>query len=411
VIIGSFAKEILYVPGIFYSKGSTEPENSMDYMTIIPNISSSRMSSELYELGDVNVIADALQIEIASKLNLSDILEKVAKDNGWTDEFKYKVKEEYMKFLYIIKHYGSGAVPSKMVDLLWHQHILDTKIYMKDMKAIFGRYIHHNPSYTLEQRRETFDKYKIFKQKYFAAFGEMDSDVWNDRINYDPCDQMGDCDCDDIIDRVEAFNYDPCDEMSGCGESIDDESDLLPVAAPNTVGNFTVDALQNEIASKLDLSDILQKVAKTNGWSDEYKNKVSEEYMKFLYIIKYYGHGAVPSKMVDLVWHQHILDTKIYMKDMKAIFGRYIHHNPSYTIKQRQKTSGLYKIFKQKYYAAFGKMPKDVWHNNYDLCDEMGCDDSISIKRECDHDCQNQCNNDDCANECGHDCEHECNDD
>ena len=40
----------------------------------------------------------------------------------------------------------SSAVPSKLVDLVWHLHILDTKAYFADCKEIFGKYIHHSPT-------------------------------------------------------------------------------------------------------------------------------------------------------------------------------------------------------------------------------------------------------------------------
>eukprot|EP01084_Bolivina_argentea_P223086 377511_1 len=134
---------------------------------------------------------DCIQNEVTSKLDLSNILHKVSSENGWTNEFTLKVGEEYTKFLYMIKHYGSPAVPSKMVDLIWHQHILDTKSYMNDMKNIFGKYIHHSPAYTEMERKDNGDKFKIFRERYHKLFGEMPHDIWEDTHDdcWDGCNQ------------------------------------------------------------------------------------------------------------------------------------------------------------------------------------------------------------------------------
>jgi hypothetical protein len=34
------------------------------------------------------------------------------------------------------------------------------------------------------------------------------------------------------------------------------------------------------------------------------------------------------AKIVDEIWHQHILDTHAYHRDCDAIFGSYLHHFP-----------------------------------------------------------------------------------
>ena len=40
--------------------------------------------------------------------------------------------------------------------------------------------------------------------------------------------------------------------------------------------------------------------------------------------------SLTPPRLVDLVWHSHILDTKAYGKDCKKIMGRFIHHIPTW---------------------------------------------------------------------------------
>lgn len=49
-----------------------------------------------------------------------------------------------------------------------------------------------------------------------------------------------------------------------------------------------------------------------------------------LLIQRFPDRPVVPSKLVDLVWHEHILDTFTYKRDCSRLFGRYVHHNPSF---------------------------------------------------------------------------------
>lgn len=76
------------------------------------------------------------------KLKLRDIEE----GQGWTEEECNKAEEEYIKFLALKRAYPEmDIVPNKMVDIFWHQHILDTEKYAEDCDTIFGYFMHHYP--------------------------------------------------------------------------------------------------------------------------------------------------------------------------------------------------------------------------------------------------------------------------
>ena len=64
---------------------------------------------------------------------------------GWTSEHADAVIAEYKKFLYLTKTFGSNVVPSKLVDTVWHYHILDTQAYAEDCQNVFGMFMHHYP--------------------------------------------------------------------------------------------------------------------------------------------------------------------------------------------------------------------------------------------------------------------------
>lgn len=61
-----------------------------------------------------------------------------------------KIEKEYRQFLYLIAvNPNKTIVPwSQRLDDFWHEHILDTKKYVKDCDDVFGKYIHHNPHFS-----------------------------------------------------------------------------------------------------------------------------------------------------------------------------------------------------------------------------------------------------------------------
>ncbi len=62
---------------------------------------------------------------------------------NWVTE----VVREYQRFLTMrVLHPDKLIRPDTTVDDLWHAHILDTRAYAADCQAIFGAFLHHDPS-------------------------------------------------------------------------------------------------------------------------------------------------------------------------------------------------------------------------------------------------------------------------
>ena len=87
---------------------------------------------------------------------------------------------EYLKFMHIkIKEQDTNerAAPSKMIDEMWHAHILSTKEYFAfcERHSSSGEYIHHDPSMTDVPRR-----YRMTWQRYEELFGSSpkDQSIW-----------------------------------------------------------------------------------------------------------------------------------------------------------------------------------------------------------------------------------------
>lgn len=52
-------------------------------------------------------------------------------------------------------------------------------------------------------------------------------------------------------------------------------------------------------------------------------------YRQFLILnILYPGQSFAPTRVIDEVWHTHILDTMKYARDCELIFGGFLHHFP-----------------------------------------------------------------------------------
>ncbi len=84
---------------------------------------------------------------------------------GWTPGTCDVVETEYKRFLSLKRFYPDREiVPNRMVDLFWHQHILDTSKYAEDCHALFGYFLHHYPYFGMQG--------EIDERNLMEAFGE-----------------------------------------------------------------------------------------------------------------------------------------------------------------------------------------------------------------------------------------------
>jgi len=96
-----------------------------------------------------------------------------------------------------------------------------------------------------------------------------------------------------------------------------------------------------------------------------------------LHLCKVFGKGIAPNKIMDKVWHYHILDTRAYAEDCENIFGHILHHFPYFGMGGEQDAINLKNAFiktKKQYLATFGEdMARDsqemkCWHNCQSRC-------------------------------------------
>ena len=70
---------------------------------------------------------------------------RLAHENNWTKNFALEAILEYKKFMYLAATAQGMVSPSKIVDIVWHQHLIFTQSY-NDFCQILGKRIQHIPS-------------------------------------------------------------------------------------------------------------------------------------------------------------------------------------------------------------------------------------------------------------------------
>lgn len=85
-------------------------------------------------------------------------------------------------------------------------------------------------------------------------------------------------------------------------------------------------SLEDRVAT-LDLRKVMAQVSLEQGFTPEQAATAEAGYRQFLnHIASKPDKEITPTKLVDLVWHGHILETRQYMADCNTIFGGYLHH-------------------------------------------------------------------------------------
>ncbi len=106
------------------------------------------------------------------------------------------------------------------------------------------------------------------------------------------------------------------------------------------------------------------RLAKENGWSRAYTQRVIVEYRRFLYLAMTAGHVVTPSEEVDQAWHMHLTYTRSYWERLcRDLLGRPLHHTPTQGgAEESRKYRALYEQTLASYRTAFGeKPPADIW--------------------------------------------------
>ena len=106
------------------------------------------------------------------------------------------------------------------------------------------------------------------------------------------------------------------------------------------------------------------RLARDNGWSIAFAQRVALEYKRFLYLAATCGHPVTPSDEVDQAWHLHLVYTRSYWDDLCGqVLGFALHHGPTKGgVAEGHKFRDWYAQTLQAYQVAFGTAPPaDIW--------------------------------------------------
>ncbi len=108
-------------------------------------------------------------------INLSRAKKRLMSNLSWTEEEAETAIRQYRQFLGLaVKHPKQTLVPSKLVDEVWHQHVLDTQAYPKDCNRVFGEFVHHDPYFgtTAQGKRLLPTAFKRTNRLFVKEFGK-----------------------------------------------------------------------------------------------------------------------------------------------------------------------------------------------------------------------------------------------
>jgi uncharacterized protein (TIGR04222 family) len=107
-----------------------------------------------------------------------------------------------------------------------------------------------------------------------------------------------------------------------------------------------------------------KRLARDNGWTAAFAQRVVLEYKKFVFVAVTSGHPVTPSDEVDQAWHLHLVYTRSYWDELCGqVLGFPLHHGPTKGgAAEGHKFEDWYARTLQSYATAFGTLPPaDIW--------------------------------------------------
>jgi hypothetical protein len=146
-----------------------------------------------------------------------------------------------------------------------------------------------------------------------------------------------------------------------------------PPLSENRITLLISKGIDKEIA-QIDLEMVKMKLRdkeEGEGWSVDETETNEIEYKRWLTLVKKYGKGMVPTKEIDIFWHQHILDTHAYLADCQKNFGGYLHHYPYFGMRGEQDAKDLEnsfyrtkKLYEESFNETIGANSGESCHHN-----------------------------------------------
>ena len=106
---------------------------------------------------------------------------KIARKHAWTPRFARHAIHEYKKFVYLGVSSAVSVTPSKVIDVVWHEHLLFSRPYREFCDHVLGREFDHNPELMpADDQTEVFNfQFEATLDAYEREFNVTPpADVW-----------------------------------------------------------------------------------------------------------------------------------------------------------------------------------------------------------------------------------------
>jgi uncharacterized membrane protein YgcG len=107
---------------------------------------------------------------------------KLSRKLGWTTRFALRAIAEYRKFVYLGVTSDFSVTPSKVIDQVWHEHLLFTQGYAAFCREVLRVEFHHYPELVpIDEQTGVFQaQYRATLDLYRREFNqEPPADIWS----------------------------------------------------------------------------------------------------------------------------------------------------------------------------------------------------------------------------------------
>lgn len=106
-----------------------------------------------------------------------------------------------------------------------------------------------------------------------------------------------------------------------------------------------------------------ERLARENGWTNAYTERVLEEYKRFCFLAVTGTEQVTPSDQVDQAWHLHLTYSRDYWERFcPEVLGTPLHHGPTAGgDEERGRFFEQYALTLRRYEQVFGTPPSDIW--------------------------------------------------
>jgi len=108
-------------------------------------------------------------------------VDKLSRKLGWHRSFALRAIAEYKRFVYLGVVSNFGVTPSKVIDQVWHEHLLFSRAYRDFCAEVLRCEFDHNPELVpVDEETGVFEaQYRATLDAYEKEFGAMPpADIW-----------------------------------------------------------------------------------------------------------------------------------------------------------------------------------------------------------------------------------------